>query len=57
MIINLLKYDTRSLTKLSQELNISINILYDINRCKTWKYLHNYKSNVRNEARKEVVPI
>lgn len=56
-IIELLKYDSRSLAKLSRELDISLNILYDINRCKTWKHLHNYKSNVRNEARKEVVPI
>lgn len=56
-IINLLKYDSRSLAKISRELDISLNILYDINRCRTWKHLHNYKSNVRNEARKEVVPV
>lgn len=56
-IIYLLKHDTRSLAQLSRELNISLNILYDINRCKTWIHLHNYKTNVRNEARKEVVPI
>ena len=56
-IINLLKHDSRSLAQLSRELNISLNILYDINRCKTWKHLHNYKINVRNEARKEVVPV
>lgn len=57
IIINLLKYDSRSIAQLSRELDISLNILYDINRCKTWKYLHNYKSNIRNEARKEVVPV
>ena len=56
-IINLLKYDNRSLAQLSRELDISLNILYDINRCRTWKHLHNYQQNVRNEARKEVVPI
>lgn len=56
-IIELLKYDSRSLAQLSRELNINLNILYDINRCRTWKYLHNYKTNVRNEAQKEVVPI
>lgn len=55
-IIELLKYDSRSLAQLSRDLDISLNILYDINRCKTWKHLHNYKNNVRNEARKEVVP-
>lgn len=56
-IIELLKYDNRPLTKLSQELDISLNILYDINRCRTWRHLHNYQKNVRNEARKEVVPV
>lgn len=56
-IINLLKYDNRSLAQLSRELDISLNILYDINRCRTWKHLHNYKKNVRNEARKEVMPV
>ena len=56
-IIELLKYDSRSLAQLSRDLDISLNILYDINRCRTWKYLHNYIKNVRNEARKEVVPI
>lgn len=56
-IIELLKNDTRSLAQLSRDLDISLNILYDINRCRTWKYLHNYTKNVRNEARKEVVPV
>ena len=56
-IINLLKYDNRSLAQLSRELDISLNILYDINRCRTWKHLHNYKKNVRNEARKEMMPV
>ena len=56
-IINLLKYDNRSLAQLSRELDISLNILYDINRCRTWKFLHNYKKNVRNEARKEMMPV
>ena len=56
-IINLLKYDNRSLAQLSRELDISLNILYDINRCRTWKFLHNYKKNVRNEAQKEMMPV
>ena len=56
-IIELLKNDSRSLAQLSRDLDISLNILYDINRCRTWKYLHNYKTNVRNEARKEMMPI
>lgn len=48
-IITLLEKDVRSLAQISREDNISLNILYDINRCKTWKYLHNYKNNIRNE--------
>jgi group I intron endonuclease len=48
-IIKLLKTDKRSLAQLSRDLNISLNIIYDINRCRTWKYLHNYNKNIRNE--------
>ena len=52
-IIELLKYDKRSLAQTSRDENLSLNIIYDINRCKTWKYLHNYKTNIRSEFRKE----
>lgn len=48
-IIKLLEQDNRSLAQISREEDISLNILYDINRCKTWTYLHNYKKNVRKE--------
>ena len=51
-IIHLLESDNRSLAQLSRDENISLNILYDINRCKTWKHLHNYSKNIRNEYRK-----
>ena len=51
-IINLLEIDNRSLAQLSRDLGISLNIIYDINRCRTWKYLHNYNKNIRNEYRK-----
>lgn len=50
-IISLLEKDNRSLAQISRDEGISLNILYDINRCKAWKYLHNYKSNIRNEFR------
>lgn len=52
-IIELLKYDKRSLAQISRDENLSLNIIYDINRCKTWKHLHNYKTNIRSEFRKE----
>lgn len=48
-IISLLEKDSRSLAQISRDENISLNILYDINRCKTWTYLHSYKKNIRNE--------
>lgn len=51
-IIALLEKDPCSLAQISRDENISLNILYDINRCRTWKYLHNYKANIRNEFRK-----
>lgn len=54
-IIELLKKDKRSLAQISRDENISLNIIYDINRCRTWKYLHSYKNNIRNEYKKEVI--
>ena len=54
-IIELLKTDQRSIAQLSRDLQININILYDINRCRTWKYLHKYEKNIRNEYRQGVV--
>lgn len=52
-VISLLEIDNRSLAQISRDENISLNILYDINRCKTWKYLHNYKKNIRKEYREK----
>lgn len=52
-IIHLLESDPRPLAQIARDEKISLNILYDINRCKTWKHLHNYNSNIRNEYRKE----
>lgn len=54
-IIELLKKDARSLAQISREDNISLNILYDINRCKTWKHLHNYNKNIRKEFKEREV--
>ena len=48
-IIRLLESDSHSLAQLSRDENISLNILYDINRCKTWKFLHSYQKNIRKE--------
>lgn len=54
-IISLLEVDERSFAQISRDENISINILYDINRCRTWKYLHNYQKNIRNEFKERKV--
>lgn len=51
-IIKLLEQDSRSLAQISRDENISLNILYDINRCRTWKYLHTYQKNIRREYQK-----
>jgi uncharacterized protein YbbC (DUF1343 family) len=52
-IINLLENSTISIAQISRDLNISLYIIYDINRCRTWTYLHNYKNNIRNECKKK----
>ena len=33
--------------QLSLEYNVHVNSINNINICKTWKHLHNYKSNIR----------
>ena len=50
-IIELLKNDKRSLAQISRDENISLNIIHDINRCRTWRYLHDYKTNIRKESK------
>ena len=51
-VIKALEDNKVSQAQISRDLNISLNIVYDINRCRTWKYLHNYKKNIRNEYNK-----
>lgn len=53
-IIEELKQTQKSLVQISKDSNISLNIVYDINKCKTWKHLHNYKYNIRQECKSEV---
>lgn len=40
----------KSLAQTSRDFNVSIDIVSDINRCKTWKHLHNYTKNIRDES-------
>ena len=48
-VIDMLKTTDLSCPEISKLTNVSLNSVYDINRCKTWKYLHNYKKNIRKE--------
>lgn len=52
-IINKIKGSTQSLASIAREFNIKSSLVYDINRCRTWTYLHNYKYNIRNESKLE----
>lgn len=48
-IISLLESDPRSQAQIARDEGIKETIINDINRCRTWKYLHNYKHNIRKE--------
>ena len=52
-IIEDIKHSKLSLAAIARQYKIKESLVYDINRCRTWKYLHNYKTNIRNEYRKE----
>ena len=52
-IIEDIKYSKLSLAAIAREYKVKDSLVYDINRCRTWKHLHNYKANIRNEFRKE----
>lgn len=48
-IIQLIEQTSLSMPTIAKQLNISLYIIEDIKRCKTWKHLHNYKENIRKE--------
>ena len=50
-IINLIINTNESLASIARKCKVKDNIVYDINRCRTWAYLHNYKHNIRKEAK------
>lgn len=49
-IINLLENSELSLRKIGKIFNVSEDIIGGINRCITYKRLHNYKKNIRKEV-------
>ena len=52
-IIDDIKYSKLSLAAIARQYGVKDSLVYDINRCRTWKYLHEFEKNVRNEFRKE----
>lgn len=48
-IIKDIESSSDPLAAIARKYNVKTSLIYDINRCKTWKHLHNYKKNIRNE--------
>lgn len=40
----------KSLAQVARDLKVSNHIVIDINRCRTWRHLHQYQKNIRDEA-------
>lgn len=51
-IINDIKYSQQSLAAISRKYQVKDSLVYDINRCRTWKHLHNFQHNIRKEFKK-----
>ena len=52
-IIDDIKHSKLSLAAIARQYGVKDSLVYDINRCRTWKYLHEFEKNIRNEFRKE----
>ena len=52
-IIDLLEHTTLSQEKIANQFNISRTMVGHINQCKSWTQLHNYKNNIRQEAKND----
>lgn len=50
-IIQEIETTETSLVQIAKKFNVSEDLVYDISRCRTWKYLHNYKKNIRKESK------
>lgn len=49
IIIDLSTTNT-TIQDLAKKYNINASLIYNINNCVTWTYLHSYKKNIRNEV-------
>lgn len=54
-IIYKLERESTSCPKIAESLGVSLYIVEDIKRCRTWTYLHNYKKNIRKEYREGMI--
>ena len=52
-IINQIINTNQSLASIARNFGVKDSLVYDINRCRTWKYLHNYQHNIRKESKLE----
>lgn len=50
-IIQLLSHTNKSYKKIAVECQVGYTTVWRINSCKNWTYLHNYKNNIRQEAK------
>ena len=48
-IIKLLEKGQLNSEQIAKQYNVQANLIKNINQCKTWTYLHNYKKNIRKE--------
>lgn len=48
-IIDKLAHSKISIQKLAKEYKVHYNTISDINRCRTWSWIHDYKNNIRIE--------
>lgn len=54
-IIQEIKSSSESLAAIARKYKVKNSLVYDINRCRTWKHLHNYKQNIRKEYKNKEV--
>ena len=53
-VIGLLINTELSCPKIAKQTQVSLDTVYDINRCRTWRFLHHYTKNVRREGQLEM---
>lgn len=54
-IIDLIKNTDIPLAQIARIVDVKDSLVYDINRCKRWKYLHTFRNNIRNEFKKGMI--